>query len=77
MSDCDSCASRGGCPSATDNGSCSTAEQVENINNSHELFEKLPPSEGSQIKHVLAVASGIEPAPVCTAVRCRVAAKKN
>ncbi len=58
MSDCDSCASRGGCPSATDNGSCSSAEQVENINNSHELFEKLPPSEGSQIKHVLAVASG-------------------
>ena len=58
MSDCDSCASRGGCPSASDNGSCSPDEQVENVSRNQSLFEKLPPSEGSQIKHVLAVASG-------------------
>ncbi len=58
MSDCDSCAARGGCPSASAEGGCPSEAEQNNKATNFDLFEKLPPAEGAQIKHVLAVASG-------------------
>lgn len=59
MADCNSCAARGGCPSANPEGRCpSSAGEGGAVKRSRDVFEILPPASGAEVRHVLAVASG-------------------